>query len=471
MESFSNISLWMDQLDLPMPTRKSLTKDTKADVVIMGAGYTGLWTAYYLKLKDPSLKIIILEAKICGFGASGRNGGWLMGEIMGQDKLLSKYPLALRQQAHDILHDIPDEVARIIQKENIQCDFKKGGVLYVAARYPEQALRLKEFHKEVHKHDYQPSDHQWLEGESLEEKIKIKQAQGAVFNPHCASIQPAKLARGLADVVEKMGVEIYEHSAVIEWHQGWVKTAKASVKADWVVPALEAYGAQLKVGVKKLSQYHLPVQSLIIATEPLSEQLWESIGLKNGEVFSDFSRQVTYGNRTQDNRLVFGARGTYQFGATLRDDFTLNNSEIHLRQKIMIELFPQLRDVKITHAWGGNLAMSRDFHPHMSVDKKHKFALAGGYSGEGVGATNLAGRTLSDLILNKQSALVNMPWVNPQSLNTLSRWEPEPIPWLGYKAVIKSFDHEDRTLSNSQSSVWRRKLSIEMAKFMERFIQ
>jgi len=472
MESFKNISLWMDQLDLPLQPRPAISEDTNADVVIMGAGYTGLWTAYYLKQHAPALNIIILEAKVAGFGASGRNGGWLMGEIMGQDKLLAKSNHQTRTQAHSLLHKIPDEVARVLKKENIDCDFKKGGVLYVAARYPEQTTRLKEFYQETLAQDYEEQDHQWLEGESLCEKIKIHQAQGGVYSPHCASIQPAKLVRGLAEVVEKMGVKIYENSEVIQWEKGCVNTSKAKVTASWIVPALEAYGAQLKNGMAKLSQYHLPVQSLIIATEPLSDEIWESMGMENGEVFSDTARQVTYGNRTADNRLVFGARGTYQFGAKLRDDFTLNDDEIQLRQKIMVELFPQLKDAKITHAWGGNLAMSRDFHPHMTIDRKNQFAVAGGYSGEGVGATNLAGRTLADLILNRDSELITMPWVNNNSsLKALTKWEPEPIPWLGYRSVIHSFDLEDRTLSNANSSKLKRKVSNEMAKFMEKFIQ
>ncbi len=472
MANCRNISLWMDQIDLPSQHRSQLSTDIEADVVIMGAGYTGLWTAYYLKQQAPNLKVVILEAKVCGFGASGRNGGWLMGEIFGQDKLLKKVDTGTRTTAHNILHDIPDEVARVIKKENIDCDFKKGGVLYVAARYPEQLGRLKTFYKNSQQQGYAQQDHQWLEGEALKQKIKVHNAQGAVFNPHCASIHPAKLVQGLALAVEKLGVEIYENSPVINWFKGGVKTPKAQVTAQWVVPALEAYGAKLKKGVAKLSKYHLPVQSLIIATEPLSDELWQSIGLHQGEVFSDYSRHVTYGTRTNDNRLVFGARGTYQFGAKLRDDFNLKESEINMRRDILIELFPQLKDTQITHSWGGNLAMARSFHPHMTLDKKNKFAVAGGYSGEGVGATNLAGRTLADLILNTDSKLTNMPWVNKDSsLKAVSQWEPEPIPWIGYRSVIHAFDKEDNILRDPDSPKWKRQLSYQAAQFMERFIQ
>lgn len=472
MNTEDNISLWVDQIDFPATPRPSLEQNMQADVAIMGGGYTGLWTAYYLKKNAPHLNVVVLEAKYIGYGASGRNGGWLMGEITGQDKLLEKLPEDLKHQAHDLVHGIPDEVARILQAEKIDCDYQKGGVLYVAARYPEQTERLKDFYDFSQQQGYHDKDYQWLDSEQLKQKIKIHSAQAAIYSPHCARIHPAKLVRGLAQAVENLGVSIYEYSPVTHWQKGQLTTANASVQANWIVPAVEAYGADLKNSVNKLKKYHLPVQSLIIATEPLSEEMWFTMGMDNDEAFSDYSRQVTYGIRTKDNRLVFGARGSYQFGAKLRQDFKLTDDEVALRRNIMVELFPQLKNTKITHAWGGNLAIAREFHPHMTLDTQQQFAIAGGYGGEGVGASNLAGRTLADLILGKDSLLTKMPWVNINTgLNKLKGWEPEPIPWIGYRSVIYSFDREDKILSNHRSSKLKRKLSNSIAKFMERFVQ
>src|SRR5690606_6217642 len=164
-------------------------------------------------------------------------------------------------------------------------------------------------------------------------------------------------------------------------------TASGSVRADWVVPAVEGYAASLP----PLGRHQLPVQSLMVASEPLPASVWAEIGLERGQAFSEFSRQVTYGQRSTDDRLVFGARGGYRFAGKLRQNFDLNAEEIGLRRYLFGELFPQLRNARISHGWGGNLGMARRFQPHMLLDRNNRIALSGGYGGEGVGASNLGG--------------------------------------------------------------------------------
>ncbi|MBH2032805.1 MAG: FAD-dependent oxidoreductase, partial [Pseudomonadales bacterium] len=236
---------------------------------------------------------------------------------------------------------------------------------------------------------------------------------------------------------------------------------------DWVVPAVEGYAASLP----PLGRYQLPVQSLLVATEPLPAETWAQIGLDRGQAFSEASRQVTYGQRTSDDRLVFGARGGYRFGGQLRTDFNLTSDERQLRRYLFGELFPQLREARLTHAWGGNLGMARGFHPHMLADRRNGIALSGGYGGEGVGASNLGGRTLAELILGKDSELTRQPWVmSDGNLHQLRGWEPEPCRWLGYNAIIRSFVHEDRVLADPHSAPWRRRLAQGVASFMEGFM-
>ena len=468
MNPWRSLSLWMDQLDEPLTARPALTADLHADVVIIGAGYTGLWTAYYLKRQAPQLRIVVLESEIAGFGASGRNGGWLMGNLLGQDSLLEKQSSAARKQAYDLLHGIPDEVANVLQREQIDCDYRKGGVLYCAARYPEQLSSLQSQLDEYRTLGLDESDYRWLSPADLAQQLKLKNAYGAIHTPHCATIQPAKLVRGLARCVTAMGVELYEQSRVTDWQSGLVRTATGSVRADWIVPAVEGYAASLP----PLGNHQLPVQSLMVATEPLSKEIWADIGLEHGQAFSENSRQVTYGQRTADDRLVFGARGGYRFGGKLRDDFNLSEDERDLRRYLFSELFPQLKNVRITHAWGGNLGMARRFRPHMLVDRANGIALAGGYGGEGVGASNLGGRTLADLILGQQSELTAQPWVlGEQPISRLPSWEPEPLRWLGYNAIIQSFVHEDRVLADPNSAPWRRQLASGLAATMEKFMR
>jgi glycine/D-amino acid oxidase-like deaminating enzyme len=458
------VSLWLDQLgQLPAP-RPALQGSLTVDVAIVGAGYTGLWTAYYLKRQAPALRIAIVEAEYAGFGASGRNGGWLMGNLLGDERLLAGLPAERRHAAFELLHGIPDEVAEVLQREGIACDYRKGGVLYCAARYPEQEQRLRAWLEALHRQGLSEADYRWLTPAELNQQLRVNNPLGAIHSPHCATIQPARLVRGLAQAVERLGVQLFEQSRVEHWQPGLVRTAQGELRADWLVPALEGYAASLP----PLGRYQLPVQSLLVATAPLSASQWEQIGLDRGQAFSEFSRQVTYGQRSADDRLVFGARGGYRFGGRLRQDFDLNAEEIGLRRYLFGELFPQLRNVEISHAWGGNLGMARRFQPHMLLDRGSRIALAGGYGGEGVGASNLAGRTLADLLLGRASPLTEQPWVlGERPLSALKAWEPEPCRWLGYNAIVRSFVHEDRVLASPHSAPWRRALAARLADFME----
>lgn len=468
MPAWRQISLWMNQLDEPLQARLSLAGEHEADIAIIGAGYTGLWTAYYLKTRAPALKIVILEAETAGFGASGRNGGWLMGAMLNEGRLIGGLPAPRRRASWDLLHGIPDEVARVLAIEGIACDYRKGGMLDCAARYPEQERRLRAYLTALRQQGLGEEDYRWLNPAELATQLRIPGAMGAIYTPHCATINPAKLARGLAQAVERLGVQIFEMSEVINWAPGRLHTAQGSVRAAWVVPAVEGYAPNLP----PLGRYQLPVQSLMVATEPLADSVWDEIGLAHGQAFSEHSRQVTYGQRTSDNRLAFGARGGYRFGGTPRGDFTLSGAEIQLRRTLFSALFPQLRDVTITHGWGGNLGMSRRFQPQMLVDRRSAIALAGGYGGEGVGAANLAGRTLADLILGRDSPETHQPWViNDRTIqDALRPWEPEPLRWLGYKAIIESFAREDEVLANPATPAWRRRMAEKLADSMEKLM-
>ncbi|MCH4881571.1 FAD-dependent oxidoreductase [Pseudomonas sp. TMW22080] len=468
MPAWCSISLWMDQLGEELAPRPSLEHDLDVDVAIIGAGYTGLWTAYYLKRHAPELSIAIVEAQTAGFGASGRNGGWLMGNLLGEDRLLAGLPGEQRRESFGLLHGIPDEVKNVIDREGIDCDYRKGGALYCAARYPEQETSLRSYLASLHAEGLNESDYRWLTPTELAQQIRINRPYGGIFTPHIATLHPAKLVRGLARAVERMGVQIYEQSPVSGWQAGFLRTARAQVRSRWVVPAVEGYANTLA----PLGRYQLPVQSLIVATEPLPQATWDEIGLCKGQAFSESSRQVTYGQRTADNRLVFGARGGYQFGGRLRESFDLSRDEIELRRYLFSELFPQLKNVEISHAWGGNLGMSRRFQPHMLCDRQQGIALAGGYGGEGVGASHLGGRTLADLILQRDTLEVRQPWVLTEGgLGALKSWEPEPCRWLGYNAIIRSFVYEDKTLANANSPPWRRQFARRLAGVMEGFMK
>jgi glycine/D-amino acid oxidase-like deaminating enzyme len=426
-----SLSLWFDQLAEPLTPRAPLPGDTAVDVAIVGGGFTGLWTAYYLQAADPSLRVAVLEAEIAGFGASGRNGGWCS----------ALYPVSIATLAHEAgrdaaiaqycaLQDAVGEVARVAAAEDIAADIAIGGTVVLARSQPQ----LRRAEDEVGEYGEFGLDLDLLDATAARKRLAATDVVGATYTPHCAVIQPAKLVRGLATVVEQRGAGVYEQTRVTGIERGAVHTARGTIRADVVVRATEGYTSQLASARRALA----PVYSLIIATEPLPDSTWGEIGLAERETFSDFRHLIIYGQRTADNRLVFGGRGApYHFGSRIRPDFDRDERVFAALRESLVELFPVLRDVRITHTWGGPLGIARDWHA--SVGLRDGLAWAGGYVGDGVSTTNLAGRTLADLITGTASELTRLPWVGHRSRN----WEPEPLRWLGANAGLQAMTWAD----------------------------
>ncbi|MEV6347315.1 FAD-dependent oxidoreductase [Actinoplanes sp. NPDC051851] len=405
-------SFWLDAIG-PFEGRSPLPGDRDADVAIVGGGYTGLWTAYYLAKADPSLRIVIIEAEYCGFGASGRNGGWASGLFpVAEPKLARRFGPAKAAAMTAALAGTVDEVGRAAAAEGIDCDYAKGGMISLA-RTPGQLRRLQ-------------GSPGLLSAAAAHDICGANGVLGGYYTEHCAALHPAKLVRGLASVVASRGVTIHESTRALSIKKGYVTTDRGVVRADTIVRALEGYTPALD-GYRRVVA---PVYSLMVATEPLSAADWDRIGLRRRETFTDERRMVIYGQRTADDRLAFGGRGApYHFGSRVEASFDREPSVFEALRDTITELFG-IRP-EITHRWGGPLGIPRDWMP--SVGLHDGLAWAGGYVGDGVAATNLAGRTLTDLILNRSSPLTELPWVNHRS----RRWEPEPARWLGINAGLR----------------------------------
>lgn len=270
--------------------------------------------------------------------------------------------------------------------------------------------------------------------------IGVSGARGATFDPNCARLHPAKLVRGLARLVERMGATIYEHTDVKYWRPHRVQTARGTVTADTVVIATEGYGATIPQSRRTV----LPLYSLMIATEPLSDRVWDDIGIAHGQTFSDYRHLLVYGQRTADNRFAFGGRGArYHWGSTVRPRWEHEPSVFDQLQRSLVDLFPVAADVAVTHRWGGPLGVPRDWHAHANFDAITGIASAGGYVGDGLSTTNLAGRTLAALITGAGSSITSLPWVNHHSPD----WEREPLRFIGSNAGILAMglaDAEER---------------------------
>jgi glycine/D-amino acid oxidase-like deaminating enzyme len=406
-----NVSFWQSSLG-PAPAFDPLPGDRTVDVAIAGAGYTGLWTAYYLAGLDPTLRIAVLEASRVGYGASGRNGGWCSGLFpVPLNTLARRHGEDAARAMYRALEDTVDEVGRAAAAEGIDCDYAKGGTISLA-RTPAQLKRARA----------EPDT--FVDADAARAMCHATGVLGGSYSPHCAALHPAKLVRGLAAGAARRGVEIHEGTRVESLRPREVVTDRGTVRAEVVVRALEGYTAALPGFRRTLA----PVYSLMIATEPLPPAVWDRIGLDRRETFGDHRHLIIYGQRTADDRLAFGGRGApYHFGSKVRPSYDRVPAVFDALRRSLIELFGI--DPPVAYRWGGPIGVPRDWMP--SVGLRDGVAWGGGYVGDGVAAANLAGRTLADLITGNDTELTRLPWVGHRS----RPWEPEPVRWLGINAT------------------------------------
>jgi glycine/D-amino acid oxidase-like deaminating enzyme len=433
---YAGLSLWHATAGDLTP-RPALSADTEADVAIVGAGFTGLWTAYYLAKARPDLRITVLEKEIAGFGASGRNGGWCSALFPAEAATLAGW--STRDQAiaqHAAMRATVDEVILVASAEGIEADIAKGGTVMLARTVP-QLARARADVADARSWGRGEDDIRLLTAGETRSMLNATGVLGGTYTPDCAAIHPAKLARGLARVVAGLGVTIYEQTPVTAIAAHSVSTPAGRVKADFVVRATEGY----TVGLPGLERALVPFYSMIVATDPLPASVWDEIGLRERQTFGDFRHLIVYGQRTADDRLVFGGRGApYHFGSSVKPEHDRSPAVHDAIRRSLIDLFPVLRDVAMPHAWGGVLGMPRDWAASVTLDQATGLATAGGYVGDGVSTTNLAGRTLRDLILGEQTELTALPWVGHQS----PRWEREPLRWIGANLGLRAVALADR---------------------------
>ncbi|MFJ9595744.1 NAD(P)/FAD-dependent oxidoreductase [Streptomyces virginiae] len=418
----------------PTPPRTPLTAHTAADVVIVGGGYTGLWTAYYLKQAAPDLRVTVLEQKFCGYGASGRNGGWLYNGIAGRDRYAALHGRQAATRLQQAMNETVTEVIDVAAKEGIDADIHRGGVLEVA-RTPAQLARLKAFH--AAELAFGETDRELYDAAATRARIGIADAVGSGWSPHGARIHPLKLVRGLAAACERLGVVIHESTPVTEISPGRAVTPYGTVRAPHVLRCTEGFTAALK-GEKRS---WLPMNSSMIATAPLPAETWAQLGWSGREVLGDMAHAYMYAQRTADDRIAIGGRGVpYRFGSRTDNDGRTQPATVDSLRELLFSFFPALTGTEITHAWSGVLGVPRDWCATVTLDRTTGVGWAGGYVGSGVATSNLAARTLRDLVLGESTGLTALPWVN----HRVRRWEPEPFRWLGVRALYAAYREADR---------------------------
>lgn len=440
------ISFWYAQEGAPAP-REPLPGDTTADVCIVGGGYTGLWTAYYLKKAAPFLDITVLESAFCGYGASGRNGGWLYNGIAGRDRYARLHGQEAAVRLQQAMNETVTEVVDVCAAEGIDADIHRGGVLEVALS-PAQLARLKEFH--AAEAAFGEKDRELYGARETAARIRVAGAVGSSWTPHGARLHPVKLVKGLADAVEALGVTIHESTPVTEIRPKHAVTPYGTVRAPYVLRCTEGFTASLS-GQRRT---WLPMNSSMIATEPLTDAQWESIGWDGLETLGDMAHAYMYAQRTADGRIALGGRGVpYRYGSRTDNDGRTQPQTVEALREILVRFFPQLAGVGVAHAWSGVLGVPRDWCATVTLDRSTGLGWAGGYVGSGVATTNLAARTLRDLIQQDSgqagpTELTALPWVN----HRVRKWEPEPLRWLGVQTMYAAFRTADRREAASRTA-------------------
>ncbi|UOO91558.1 MULTISPECIES: NAD(P)/FAD-dependent oxidoreductase [Vitreoscilla] len=439
--SHNNISFWVKSL--PEHTAFNANAQTfdaqvhqHFDVVIIGAGFTGLWLAYYLNQAQPHWNIAIFEAQQVAYGASGRNGGWLSPHMPG---IVSKMLKAGISQENIVFFQQQvtatiAEVRQVCQKENIDCDLHEGGLLTIAMN-PAQATRLHKLKQHDHQFGYPQDEIEYLNQTQAQTHLNSNNVKAALLFKHGARIQPAKLAFGLRDCLRTRGVKIFENSPVTAFGKQHVQVQGQKVSANYVVSCTEGYSDALLKNRKII-----PVNSSIITTEVLPEAFWQRFGWTQKYLLNDQSHQFFYAQRTRDDRIVFGGRGApYQFNSVDAGHGHLDNATIAQLQHKLAAVFPEY-PIAIAHAWKGSLGVTRDWCASVSLSPNTQVGHVYGFAGHGVAGTNLAARHMATKVLQQQSELERLPWNNFQN----PTWETEPFRWIGIHSMYRMLGWADQ---------------------------
>jgi len=426
-----DVSFWMRGERHLMPTRPTLEGDIDADVVVVGAGMSGLWMAYHLTEAQPGLRVVVLEANHVGYGASGRNGGWLSQLIPGSRAAYAAGPGGIDgvYQLQQAMLDGITEVVEVAANHGIPIDAARGGNVVVGTTMAAMT-RLTARRNADLQYGLAAERVLQLDRDELRGRIAIEGALGGLYYPDVTRINPAKLVAGLAAVVEQRGVTVYEGTRVTSMSPGVVATEHGRVRTPVTLLATEGYSGPL-LGARRI----IPVNSSMIATNVLTDAEWERIGWRDAECLSDAAHTFIYAQRTADGRIAIGGRGNpYRFRSGTGGDGRTPDSTVALLRSRLADYFPDV-PIDVDHAWSGVLGVTRDWCTSVQFDRATGIGHTVGYAGHGVTTACVASRSLAHLALGLDTPATRLPWVGYRSRS----WEPEPIRWVGVHSMYRLF--------------------------------
>ncbi|WP_235581513.1 NAD(P)/FAD-dependent oxidoreductase [Rhodococcus sp. Leaf278] len=429
-------SYWLDRPQRPAP-RSRHTSSATADLVIVGGGFTGLWAAVHAAEENPDRSIVLLEGDRIAEGATGRNGGFCAASLThglgnGLDRYADELPQLLRMGTETL-----DAICATAEKYGIDADIERTGELDIA-NFDWQVDDLRELGEEGARLS-QPME--YLDAAAVRSKITSPMARGALFDPDVAMIDPGKLAWGLADAAESLGVHIHENTKALSIDKSGngirVTTGYGTIEAGKVLLATSA-SKSLR---RKLRHWIVPVWDYVIMTEPLSPSQLADIGWSGREGLADSGNRFHYFRLTADNRILFGGWDAHYFyGSDTDPRRTQHPEEFALLAEHLLQMFPGLEGIRATHAWGGSIDTCSRFSAFWDLGMNGRVASVAGFTGLGVGASHFGARTALDLLDGKDTERTRLKMVRSMPLP----FPPEPLKSIGINITRAAFARADR---------------------------
>lgn len=429
-------SFWLDSSSRPEP-QPPLAGDTSADLVVVGGGYTGLWTALLARSADPGRDVLLIERGECGTAASGRNGGFCAASLThGLDNGLARFPdemPALERLGAENL----DAIEKAIADHGIDCDFERTGELELAT----EAHQVEWVREGVETAQRFGHDAVLLDRDAVRAEVDSPTyLAGGWHRDRVALVDPARLAWGLRAACLQLGVRIAEHTSAIgverdgpglrlRTEQGVVRSARAALATN-AFPGL----------LRRMRPFTVPVYDYVLVTEPLSSAQWDSIGWTGRQGLADVGNQFHYYRRTADGRILWGGYDAiYHWRNGLRPELDQRPATFEALAAQFFETFPQLDGVRFSHRWGGAIDTSTRFFAFQRTALGGRVAYSVGYTGLGVGASRFGARVMLDLLDGRDSEALSLRAVRSRPLP----FPPEPVRWAGIELTRRGLARAD----------------------------
>ncbi|MGP3755332.1 NAD(P)/FAD-dependent oxidoreductase [Streptomyces sp. IBSNAI001] len=431
------LAYWLDDPGKP-GALPALTRDERCDLLVVGGGYSGLWTALIAKERDPGRDVVLIEGHEVGWAASGRNGGFCAASLThGLANGLERWPDEIGKLEELGVRNL-DAIEAAVARYSLDCDFERTGEIDVATQ-PHQLDELREWHRRTE--DLGFGGLEFLDRDRMRAEVDSPTFLGGLLDRHgVAMLHPAKLAWGLKEACLGLGVRIYENTRGLELVRSGAGTAVRT-------PYGRVFARDVALGtnifpslVRRVRPYTVPVYDYALMTEPLSADQLASIGWKNRQGLGDSANQFHYFRLSVDNRILWGGYdAVYPYGGRL-------NSALDQRPETFLKLagqffecFPQLSGVRFSHAWGGAIDTCSRFSAFFGTAHRGRVAYAAGYTGLGVGATRFGAEVMLDLLGGRETERTALGMVGSKPMP----FPPEPFAWTGIALTKRSLARAD----------------------------